>query len=289
MNPAKSSLQQAFALSATALVGVGTALFASGAEAATFELDFDTNGLNGEGTALDARLMDGVGQDVEGTTYSTTTGNIGSIWADYGISITALFDDAAGDAPLGLFNSNCKPRGGTSASGFTDPCEIKINGKSFGDNDLATGVGSYKKGQIAYDTAPQGNLLIFEENVGNAAPDDTAGGGTILFEIADNKRWAIESIGLVDDASGLITYTYRDGSSSSEEISVLDENELKFFTGAQAKEIAKIAVQFTDSAGISGLRFREMDKPRPKIPEPSALVGLLAVSGVAARFKPHKA
>lgn len=273
------------------MLGGSAMLLAPSAQAAafnTYELDFNWSGLVVNGTAtgydLDAyALDDDGGQTIDGTEYSTELGNIGDIWSEYGITINALANDgiATNKAPLGLFNSACKPKGGTSYSGFTADCET---GKH-GDNDLATGKGSYKNSRINYDTLDQGNLLIFEENEGNGTPDDTARGGTFLFEIAEDKRWTIDQIAIVDDAQGQITYTYRDGTESSEEIDIAGENELKFFSAAQNKAISTVAVQFNNSGGIGGLRFREIQKPIPRVPEPASVVGLLVVGGLASRLR----
>lgn len=273
------------------MLGGSAMLLAPSAQAAAFniyDLDFNYSSLVVNGTAtgyaLDAYDLDkNSGQTIDGTKYSTKIGNIGDIWGEYGITINALANDgiAANKAPLGLFNSACKPKGGTSDSGFTANCEIGRHG----DNDLATGKGSYKNSTINYDTLDQGNLLIFEENEGNGTPDDTAKGGTFLFNIDADKQWTIDQIAIVDDAQGQITYTYRDGTQSSEDISIAGENELKFFSAAENKAISQVAVQFDNSGGIGGLRFREVQPPIPRVPEPASVVGLLVVGGLASRLR----
>ncbi|MGF1521797.1 MAG: hypothetical protein ACFBSF_05690 [Leptolyngbyaceae cyanobacterium] len=264
------------------------------AQAATFDLDFDWSGLvvdgdtSNAGKALNAYKIDGGGKGYQwanGAKRSTTRDNIGAIWEDFGITITGLNNSqtAANSTPLGLFNSNCAPKDGTSESGFTFAC---AKSKTLGDNDLATGKGSY--GNINYDTQAQGNLLIFEENAGDGVADDTSKGGTFLFDIADGKNWTVENIGVVDDAKGKITYTYRDGSKSSENINIQGENEVQYFTAAQKKEIARIAVQFNNSGGISGLRFREIEEAPAHVPEPTAVLGLVAFGAVSRRLKRQK-
>lgn len=264
---------------------------APAAQAATFDLDFNWSGLvvDGDtstaGKALDANKIDGAGnkgyQWANGEKRSTTSGNIGDIWEDYGVTITGLnkSETQANSSPLGLFNSNCTPSGGTSANGFKASC-AKSN--SWGDNDLATGQGSYKN--ISYDTQAQGNLLIFEENAGDGVADDTGKGGTFLFDIAGDKNWTVEEIGILDDAKGQITYTYRDGSQSSEDIDIHGENELQFFTAAQEKAIAKIAVRFDGSGGITGVRFKDIEEAT-HVPEPVAVLGLMVFGTVATRLK----
>ncbi|NER80922.1 MAG: hypothetical protein F6K42_15400 [Leptolyngbya sp. SIO1D8] len=92
--------------------GTGTVLMAPSAQAATLDLDFNWSGLvldgdtSNAGKALNAYRLDGGGskgfQWVNGEKRSTTIGNIGSIWEDYGITITGQSNSGA---PLGLFNS----------------------------------------------------------------------------------------------------------------------------------------------------------------------------------------
>lgn len=278
----------AFSLGAMILLGSNAVLTAPAAHAASFDLDFDWSSLvvdgdtSNAGKSLNASRIDGDGMWANGEKRSTTIDNIGTIWEKHGITITGLNKSGtrANSASLGLFNSSCAPKGGTSASGFTVSC---AESDSLGDNDLATGIGSYK--DISYNTEAQGNLLIFEENAGNGIADDTAGGGTFVFDVADGKNWTVEQIGIVDDAKGKITYTYRDGSKSSEKIRIHEENELQFFTAAQQKEIARIAVKFNGSGGISGLRFREIEAKVPTVPEPVSVMGLMIFGAAAIRLK----
>jgi hypothetical protein len=286
-------LQKTFALGALTVISTGAVLVAPAAQAATYyDLDFNYSGLvkNGDtsnaGTFLNAHDLDGAGQNLGGTLYSTTLGNIGDIWKAEGITITG---DPANNRtdPLGLFNSNCTPGHAGNNNFDASRCEQRINRSTYGDNDLATGTGSYRHNgtTINYDTAEQGNLLIFEENEGNAAPDDAGPGGIFYFDIAEEKNWTLEKIGFVDDARGNVTYTYRDGSSDTDSFDIPGENELRFFTGDQSKEIAQVAVRFNSSGGISGLRFKEIEAVVPNIPEPAAGVGLVVFGAVAARLK----
>ncbi|MEO1093562.1 MAG: PEP-CTERM sorting domain-containing protein [Cyanobacteria bacterium J06638_28] len=307
MSSRASHLKHTAALGAMFVLGGSTLLLAPAAQAAAistsqtniYDLNFNWSGLvvnddtTSAGDALDAFNLDTQnGQTVDDTQFSTKLGNIGDIWSEYGITITGLNKRGtkANSAPLGLFDSACAPKNGSSNNGFTVDCENKVNGKNHGDNDLATGNGSYwhKGSQITYDTLEQGNLLIFEENKGNGRPDDIAGGGTFLFDIAEDKQWTIDQIAIVDDAKGTITYTYRDGTESSEDINIKGENELKFFSAAQDKEISQVAVQFKGSGGIGGLRFREIQPPIPRVPEPASAMGLVLVGGLASRLRRHK-
>lgn len=301
-------LKYTAALGAMFAIGSSTLFLAPAAQAAaistaqtnTYDLDFNWSGLvvnedkDKAGDALNAYDLDtDNGQTINGPTsstkFSTQLGNIGNIWGEYGITITGLNKKGtkANSAPLGLFNSACDPKNGSSNDGFTVDCENTINGKTHGDNDLATGSGSYwhKGSQITYDTVNQGNLLIFEEDEGDGRPDDIAGGGTFIFDIAKDKQWSIEHIAIVDDAKGQITYTYRDGTESFEKIDIKGENELQFFSAAQNKEISQVAVQFKGSGGIGGLRFRDMQPPIPTVPEPASAMGLVLVGGLASRLR----
>ncbi|MDB9525504.1 hypothetical protein PN498_05855 [Oscillatoria sp. CS-180] len=289
MSLATNLSKTALSLGVMAVTSTGAAFFTPSAQAATFDLDFNWSGLivdgdaTNAGQALDANQLDTrSGQRIDGTKFSTKKGNIGSIWDDYGISITGLDKQGrrSNSAPLGLFNSNCVARGGVSVNGFTGTCAR--NG-SLGDNDLATGKGSY--GNVTYDTIAQGNLLIFEENKGNGTADDTSKGGTFVFDIANDKNWFVEEIGIVDDARGEITYTYRDGTVSTEMIDINGENELQFFNAAQEKEIAQVAVRFDGSGGISALRFRDEVVENASVPEPTMAIGLISLGAIVVRTK----
>ena len=258
-----------------AALSAGAVLAAPEVQAASYHLNFDYSGLNNEGEALNTHLLDGAGQTINGVLYSTTEGNIGDIWKSYGITITGDPARRRTD-PLGLFNSNCTTGHAGNNNFDADRCEQRIDGTTYGDNDLATG--------SAFGTASQGNLLIFEENEGNGAPDDTIPGGEFYFDIAEDKHWTVEEIGFVDDARGSITYTYRDGTSDTEVFDIPGENQLEFFTGAQDKLISQIAVTFNSSGGITGLKFQE-ETPIASVPEPAAGLGLVVFGAIASRLK----
>lgn len=245
---------------------------AAPAQASGFTLDFETDA---NGNALDAlKLDDKTGQNG----FSTKAGNIGDIWNSIGIDITV---EGSG-APLGLFDSECLANGGTSANGFTRPCNL--NGRK-GDPDLATGEGSY--GKVSYNTTPQGNLLILEENAGDGTPDDTGRGGTIKFNFdLDNilSSVKLDKIGTVDDAKGSILVNFLDGTSYSEKIQLTEENELAFFTVDQTKAIKDFSVTFDGSGGITGIVFAEF-QTKQAVPEPATLLGMAAVVGAGLGLK----
>lgn len=286
-----SFTKYAFASGAMTVLSIFGLFATPSAQAATLDLDFNWSGLvvdgdtSNSGKRLNAYKLDGGGtkgfQRANGKKRSTAIGNIGEIWQAYGITITGLnkAGTESNSAPLGLFNSNCVAWEGTSASGFTSDC---AQSKSLGDNDLATGEGSYEN--ISYNTEAQGNLLIFEENVGNGTPDDTGSGGTFKFEIDEDKHWTFERIGILDDANGRITFTYRDGTTKVKSFDIEGENELRFFTDDQEKEIAQVAVKLNGSGAITGLRFKEIDDS-PRIPEPTTALGLVVFGTLATRIK----
>lgn len=250
-------------LASTVLVGcMATALFAPSVQAASFTLDFETDAF---GNPLDAKALD--------THSKNGRIDVGQLWADLGITITG---SKSGGAPLGLFNTNCVPKGGTSSSGFTVACEEGRHG----DNDLATGKGSY--GKISYDTQPQGNALIFEENPGNGIPDDTSKGGEIRFDFNRTllSSVKIEKIGIIDDARGEITVNYTDGTRFVQAITNSKENQLQFFN-PDNKQVQDFIVKFNGSGAISGVVFSEFNKIEAPtdVPEPMAGLGLLLVGG----------
>lgn len=285
MNLAARVSKYSFSWGVLALSSVGALLHTTSVQAATFDLDFNWTNIVVEGNtdnavqALSANQLDSKeGQYIDGTKFSTKEGNIGDIWSDYGISIE--IGAGSKSSTLGLFNSNCVARNGVSESGFTSTC---AKNSKLGDNDLATGKGSY--GTVSYDTIAQGNLLIFEENKGNAFADDTSKGGTFIFKVDDSKDWFVEEIGIVDDAKGSITYTYRDNSSSTETFDIKGENELQFFNAAQEKEIQQIAVSLDGSGAISGLRFRDAVVAGTEIPEPATALSFVALGAIFVRTK----
>ncbi|MEM8779087.1 MAG: PEP-CTERM sorting domain-containing protein [Cyanobacteria bacterium P01_G01_bin.49] len=240
----------------------------SKARAASFNLDFDTDA---QGNALNAQELD--------THLPGERVDVGSLWQSIGI-------DISGDskAPLGLFQTECLPSGSGAVSnnGFTTPCESGGDG----DNDLATGDGQYK--DIVYDTIPQGNALIFEENPGNGVPDDIAKGGTITFDFDRTFLSSVKlgEIGIIDDASGTIVVNFLDGTKFTQSITSTEENDLRFFT-VPDKQIANFSVEFNGSGAISGVAFTEFTAI-PEINEPSTILGVATVVALGTGLKRKK-
>ncbi|NJN20699.1 MAG: hypothetical protein HC812_05285 [Leptolyngbya sp. RL_3_1] len=274
--------KRALTLGTLTVMSAGAVFVAPAAQAATYyDLDFETT-ISGD--PLDAYQLDTAAGQYG---FSTTLGNIGEIWLADGITITGYDSnyitdpDSSGPsiANLGLFNSNCIWGTEPDANAVTEKCQRKVGSKTRGDNDLSTRYLGENN---------LGNLLIFEENPGDFTPDDTRSGGTFVFDFmgADKDFW-VESLSVVDDAEVTIQYFYKDGTPATTEETgtVPGDNDVTFFSGAQQRAIAKIAVQFEDSGGIGGIRLKEIEKDRPRIPEPTATLGLFAFGAVATCLK----
>ena len=255
----------------------GSVLTAPAAYANSFVLDFETDS---QGNILDANHLDG-----HGTGPRT---DIGDLWKDIGITITG--DPNWGNAPLGLFNTNCIPVDARNISSDFDPATTPLCGvnRNLGDNDLATGKGSYDG--ISYLSKPQGNALIFEENPGNGTPDDTSKGGTIEFHfdlVNQLDEVILGSAFFIDDSRGKIVVTYEDNENPWERRFKVDgENEVrKFALGArdETRNAKKLAITFDGSGAIGGLKFRSFKEKPASVPEPTGLLGLAIAGGFGAR------
>ena len=275
-----------FALFASSLLAI-----AGPAQAAGLTLDFQTAP---DGTVLDPIALDGSGQAIGGQTFSTSLGNVGQLFNTNGISITATPN--ASSATLGLFNSNCVPTGGFNSAGTT-PCGTSNRN---GDNDLATGIGFNPNGErdgtdgivdgINFNTAPQGNLLIFEENAGNGTPDDSGRGGTFSFSFDRSfvQRAFLQEVVLVDDVSGNVELFFTDNTSQRVEFEGLLENEV-ITIGAgifQQQDLVSFDVNFDGSGGLSALVFSEFadlntgSNNTGAVPEGETVLGLVAAAGL---------
>lgn len=240
------------------------------AQAAQFTLDFETDP---NGNVLDAIALD--------THAPGERTEIGDIWNSIGIDIGVENTNQ----PLGLFNSNCLPFGGTSENGFTTPCD---DGQNSGDPDLATGTGSYDS--ISYDTPPQGNLLILEENPGDGRPDDSASGGTIIFDFDENIviSAVLEELVFVDDAQGEITVFFTDGTTQTEAFQATQENQLLLFNGFEQKSLDSFQINFDNSGGVGAVVFSEYQTESQAIPEGETTLGLLLTGGLVGICKLRK-
>ena len=312
MKPVTSFTKKAFTLGAMTVLSAGAVLAAPGVQAATYyNLDFERTSANASSKAdkdLNPFRLDRSGGQYG---FGTTSGknSIGDIWLADGIQITGYSGNYFSDnyqnrneITYGLFDSACEI--GTNDCNQTNnrgKCQRKVDGQTDGDNDLATGISVAHDGSdthvtyFNYDgtidsrekkkTPDLGNLLIFEENPGDGAPDDTKHGGVITFDVS-SKNWFLEEIGFVDDISGgLITYTFADDTMETDAINIAGDNKLEFYSPTQAKEIKTVAVKYYGSGAISGKRFKEAEQMVPRIPEPTATLGLAIFGAIAIRLK----
>jgi hypothetical protein len=309
--PRQTLLNRTKVAASTLLIlgAVGGTLTTPSASANDFVLDFETDAQGNSLRNYDPTLP-GTNPNQLDTHGSGDRVDIGSLWSDLGITIRGERERnnefVSYDSPLGLFNSNCKPSDdGISLSGFTQACGTSTQN---GDDDLATGEGYYgqdRNGSFRYDvngngsiqrnserfnyyynTVPQGNVLIFEENPGDGIPDDK-GGSYARRMVFDFDREKIEevvigSIGIIDDATGKIRVNYTDNTWFEQEITNAGENDLRFFNPDQ-KDVKDFWVEFNGSGAVSGVTFAKFkEKPAP-VPEPTGLLGLAIAGGFGVR------
>ena len=269
---------------------IGGFVFANSAQAQSFTLDFGSaaTGFNSGnvtlGDSLDANLLDGAGQTIGGTPFSTSDGNIGNIFNPIGINITSSTNT------VGLFNSVCTPFAPSGAVNNSAPSGAPIcepGGGNNGDDDLATGNITNSSGGQLFNTTPQGNLLIIEEGAGDGVPDDN-GSGTLTLDFTQGsvlENVNLESITFVDDVRATVTVNFDDMTSES---TVIDfripfdpgnnqtpvtsgvgtlENSAEFVDGENAvgviggfdqmKNVDSLAIAFNSSGGIGEIAFSD--------------------------------
>ncbi|MGB3638996.1 MAG: PEP-CTERM sorting domain-containing protein [Rivularia sp. (in: cyanobacteria)] len=189
------------------------------------------------------------------------------------------------------------------------------------DDDLLTGKeGSYVHNgdTIKYDTEAQDKVLIIQESK-SRGPDDNVG-GIMKFDFTDKAGVVFDSIGLLDfdekllpefmvkfaGEDKLITFNFdeKDGSvveeagegntevltlESSQYVTqmtrqrgtkngkVTDENSLReYYFDFGGQKVSELYVNLSGSGAITGLNYRR------KVPEPTSILGLVAVSGLVA-------
>ena len=173
-----------------------------------------------------------------------------------------------GNLPLRLFNSDCVAR--TTRNNPLPKC-------TGGDTDLATGA--------AFGTAPEGNVLIIQEdnshqqrNQGKDGdeklgdPDDDVRGGSITFTF----RRAVEvlSLGMLDfddqdrgegfvraytnleDTTAALTLKLSDIAPTNEKF--LGDNSLRKLDGFGNAMFQKLVVEYPGSGAITHLEFQEV-------------------------------
>lgn len=203
----------------------------------TLQTDGLTFETDANGNTLDAVTIDGQS--------GASRLDIGNLYINQGIRITARNQNNTADEVLGLFQSSCIPNldsgAGSNSPVATSPTTsspvVDASGNVFcntdgpnGDPDLAAGLGS--NGTVNFNTVPQGNLLIIEENPGNDIPDDDGAGGLILFDFlyADEggpiASARIGSFTVSDDATVDFVFTFTDGTTQTISVVGNDENDL---------------------------------------------------------------
>ncbi|MEO0947736.1 MAG: hypothetical protein AAFY11_06260 [Cyanobacteria bacterium J06641_5] len=279
----ESSMKTAISKLAIAL---GSLLVVAGpAQAAGLTLDFQTAP---DGTILNPNALDGSGQVIGGETFSTSLGNIDRLFSANGVNLTATPNSSS--STLGLFNSNCTPSSGGFNSAGTAPCGTS---RSNGDDDLATGIGFNPFGEqpvngINFNSTPQGNLLIFEENRGNGTPDDSGAGGTFSFSFDRDviQRAVLQEVVVVDDVSGSIDLFFTDSTSQTLDFEGLVENEVVTLGAGlfQQRDLVGFDVNFDGSGGLSSVVFAEFADSSSNntgaVPEGETALGLVAAAGL---------
>ena len=212
-----------------------------------------------------------------------------NLWADYGLEMDSDINE------LWLFDSNCKPKNGSSQNGFTNTC-------TGNDPDLATGQGT--NNNVAYNTEEQGNVLIIQEN--NGQPDDYANlqnPGTISFIFTDEEGVDFNNIGLLDfddPGEAIFNFTFINGdtqefifeSDDDENVTLLSEdgegnpltgdNSLRIYDFDFSQNITKLDLTLAGSGAVSHLDYERNLKK--KVPESGSILGLVfgtvAVAGI---------
>jgi len=265
-----------------------------------FTLDFDTapdgtdlvnssSSTNGDG--LGAQELDGssgrsIDIDGDGTneTVSTSDGNVGDIWQDFGVTITT------NGSAIGLFNIICD-NGTLNASLNSPTCDDpQSSGFDQSDPDLA----------VTSSEADFSNIIITEENIGNSFPDDKGNGSTITFSFDSSvvQTVILEDIIFADDASGTITLNNGNTEVQSLGFDFLNptklENQLNNLTDGLTDENSTISdnpitgfeVKLNQSGGVNAVVFQEYRQ----VPfEAETSFGVLIAAGYGLyRYYKHK-
>lgn len=213
-----------------------------------------------------------------------------NLWANYGLQMDSDVNE------LWLFNSNCKPRNGSSQNGFTNRC-------TGNDPDLATGQGT--NGNVEYNTEQQGRVLIIQENDGK--PDDYANRqnpGTISFLFTDDEGVDFNNIGLLDfddPGEAIFKFTFLDGdtqeftfeSDDDENVTLLSQdgegnpltgdNSLRRYDFNFSENISRLDLTLAGSGAVSYLDYQR--KLRKKVPESGSILGLVFGTVAVATIK----
>ncbi|MDJ0736432.1 MAG: PEP-CTERM sorting domain-containing protein [Nostocaceae cyanobacterium] len=212
---------------------------------------------------------------------------IDNLWESYGVKMRTNL----ADKKLWLYDSYCKPGGGTSFNGFSNTC-------TGGDKDLATGKGSYTKNGSLYDyeSPGQGKVLIIQEN-GNQTPDDNGSGGKIILDFTDKNNGVLfQELGFldfdenkeikfnftfIDDSKQTLTFNGDDRSNPMAELLSTDHNGNELigdnsqwkFKFDFDKRVTKAKVILPGSGAITYFKYERKTKRR--VPEPTSALGVV--------------
>ncbi|PSN15294.1 hypothetical protein C7271_21015 [filamentous cyanobacterium CCP5] len=243
---------------------------ATATSAATYHLDFDTDGFGNP-------LIDSTGGDPTG---------IGSQWQNWGLSISATNKAGSAQRPLLLFDSN--------PNGFTG-----------GDADLRTGAPWGTEVQNKVLIIHEDGFLPNGSIKNSNDPDDDANGGIISFnfdnpvDISDIKLLDLDDFGRrgqyvqfagYDIGGNQIAFSEFDEAALADSTRVKNlsstgetgDNSLYEFALSYQK-IARLDVLYPGSGAIAGLKWSDRDSQ--DIPEPMAAAGLLAVGALGLRLR----
>lgn len=292
------------------------------AQAATYTLDFDSDA---NGNAMDLSDLGLSVGDWE-TKGDKADYIVSDQWlADFGVSLSAYskpkYNTTTGDYDLSdlgnpnkdlvLFNTD--PNYYSSDSSARKKNGQFKSGGSF-DDDLLTGADAltgttYLAARDDSSNTPINldNVLIIQENKNYYKPDDNANGGLISFGFEDLvDLGSIDLLDVSDDfgrrGKQIVFAAYGENdekidtwkfdeealtNGSAERLSqATDDNSLYRFNFNTAG-IKRLDVLYPGSGAIAALRWEKGQEP-PTIPEPTAIVGLLAVAGLGLRLKPAR-
>ena len=223
--------------------------------------------------------------------------NIDNLWSSYGLEMSS--DRNA----LWLYDTSKKGRDNDLLTGQGSyNFKKNVNGKKV-------------KHKVEYSSLEQNKVLIIQEDNGNKnekklRPDDNVG-GTITFDFTDNAGVLFDSINLLDfdeandpkfsfkfadDYGDITNATVNNNNNigvqllSDNWITNLEtgnreqtgENSLREYKfnfkdeDGNLRKVTEFSVNLSGSGAITGLNYRR------KVPEPTSILGLAAISGLAA-------
>lgn len=163
-------------------------------------------------------------------------------WAAWGVQVTS---NSSSSHPPMIFNT-ASPTGNDEDLGSPN--------EDFGGPGL--GVGG-RSGQPGQNSTPQGKVLIVAESNNSADPDDSAGGGSLIFTFAMPVR--VDEVRILDiddvNAAGTIK-AYSDGAGTSlvatGKMLGLGDNAVQT-VGVNARDVRRLDIQFPESGSVAAL------------------------------------